>query len=230
MRQIMRGARFMVLALVIVGWLAADSSMILAGGKASARTDTWEFILPIRYVSGETLDFDGGTTVDLSSDLGWGFGFGYNFSESMNLDFEFAWMDTNYQANVVADLPIDDFSATGELDAFSSQVNFTYNIMPKTITPYISAGIGWNWFDTNIPTGSASTGCWWDPWYGYICTTYQDTASGDGFSYGFGAGLRIEPKESFFLRIGINDNWQDFGNYSDTPDFLSYRLDMGWKF
>jgi len=232
MRSGTRSVAQWTLALVTIGFLAASSPGILAGGVPSNRTETWEFTLPIRYLTSEHLEFDGGSTVDLHSDIGFGFGFGYNFDEHMNLNFEFSWTDANYTADIVSgDFPPDPtFSASGSMDASSSTFNFTYNFLPKTITPYISAGLGWTWIDTNIPTSPPQTGCWWDPWYGYICTTYQSTATESGFNYGLGAGVRIEPKDSFFLRFGVNDNWQDFGNYSDTPDILSYRLELGWKF
>jgi opacity protein-like surface antigen len=224
----------LIWAIVTVGLLAAEGPGLLAAVEASDRTDSWEFVLPIRYFGGETLDFDHGTKVDINDDLGWGFGFGYNFNEHMNLNFEFSWLDANYRVDFAdADPPpfdTDSASATGDLEVSSSTFNFTYNFMPKTVTPYVSAALGWNWFDTNIPTGPPSTGCWWDPWYGYICTSYQDTASDSGFVYGFGAGVRLEVKDSFYLRFGLNDNWLDLGSYSSSSDILTYRLDMGWKF
>jgi opacity protein-like surface antigen len=232
MRRKARWGFVVPLAAVMLGLILTAGSPVLAAVKESDRTEAWEFLIPIRYLSGQKLDFDHGTSVDLHDDLGWGFGFGYNFNEHMNLDFEFGWTSANYTVKwASADTPaLPPVEATGYLDVSTTQINFTYNFMPKTVTPYISAGIGWNWFDTNIPVGPPQTGCWWDPWYGYICQTFTDTASGSGFSYGFGAGVRIEPKDSFFIRLGLNDNWQDLGSYNSSPDFLSYRLDMGWKF
>ncbi len=217
--------------------LCVVATVLGTGGAVSAaeqsdRTGHWEFTLPVRYVNGEVLDFEGGTTIDLNSDLGWGFGFGYNMSEALNLNFEFSWLNANYRVDFAsADFPPGpSVSATGNLDVGSTQISANYNILPKTITPYISGTIGWNWIDSNIPTGPPQTGCWWDPWYGQICTTYQDTASETGFLYGLGAGVRIEPKPTFFFRVGVNNNWQDFGSYSSSPDFLSYRMELGWKF
>lgn len=230
MRRTVRwGVIVLATAMTLVG-LAADSSGVLAA--ESTRTDTWELIIPVRYFPDKNIEFDHGTNIDLHDDIGWGFGFGYNFNEHSNIDFEMGWTNANYKVEFASadNPPKASASATGSLDVFSSQFNFTYNFMAKTVTPYVSAGLGWNWLDTNIPTGPPQTGCWWDPWYGYICNTYQDTASEQGFNYGFGLGVRIEPKDSFFLRFGINDNWQDFGDQASDTDILSYRLDMGWKF
>ena len=224
----MRYGMLLLLATVTVGWIGADGSGLLAA-EASQRAETWEFYMPIRYIGGQTLDFDGGTKLDISDDLGWGFGFGYNLNEKMELTFDFAWMSAGYTVDYATDLG-GTVSASGDMDVSTTNVTFNYNFMPKTITPYISGGIGWNWIDTNIPTGSDYVGCYWDPWYGYICYEYQETVTESGFSYGLGLGVRFEPKESFYFRVGLNNMWQDFGTYADTPDFLTYRIDMGWKF
>jgi opacity protein-like surface antigen len=231
MNQRKRWVVTLLLALGTVGWFAAGASRIHAATESN-RAETWEFSIPIRYLPGYKADFDGGSSIEINDDIGWGFGLGYNFNEHLNLDFEFAWTSANYKATIAnADglSPNPLFTTSGTLDATSSTFNLTYNFMSKTFTPYISVGVGWSWIDSNIVDGPPETYCWWDPWYGYICGSYVDTATASGYSYGFGAGLRFEPKESFFLRVGINDNWQDYGNGS-SPDFLSYRLDMGWKF
>jgi len=221
----------LLLALAALTWLGADSSSVLAEIKPSNRAQTWEFTLPIRYFGGKTVDFDHGSSIDIHDDLGWGFGFGYNLSEHMNINFEFAWINANYGVEwASADTPGLTAKGTGELDASSSTVNFTYNFMPKTFTPYVSAGVGWNWVDSNIPLGPPQTGCWWDPWYGQVCTSFQDTLNESGFSYGFGLGIRFEPKESFFLRLGANDNWWDMGSYNSNADLWTYRFELGWKF
>jgi opacity protein-like surface antigen len=80
-------------------------------------------------------------------------------------------------------------------------VSFDWNILPKRVTPYVGAAIGWSFLDTNIPA-DIYTGCWWDPWYGYICASDVATYGQDAFSYSFGAGLRIEATEAVFFKIG----------------------------
>ena len=167
----------LLLVLVTVGWLAADSALFAGMVKNSERTQSWEFTIPIRYINGTGADFNGGTSIDFDDDVGFGFGFGYNFNELFNLDFEISWMDAGYQVEFAsADTPpLASVKATGEMSASNSSFNFTYNILRKTITPYVSASLGWTWVDTNIPSGTPDVGCWWNPWYGQICTAYQDT-------------------------------------------------------
>src|SRR5258705_4172302 len=83
MRQRVQWAMILLLILGTVAVIAADSSSLMAEMKNSNRAQTWEFTIPVRYLPGYTDDFDGGTSIDLNDDLGWGFGFGYNFSEKL---------------------------------------------------------------------------------------------------------------------------------------------------
>ncbi len=221
---------WMLLLAAATVWLAADVPGVMAGD--SHRAEGWEFTMPVRFYGGETFSSTHGSSIDVNDDLGWGFGVGYNLSEKINVDMEFAWSSTSYNAKFVGGSDNEGLTATasGTLDIASTQFNLTYNILAKSITPYVSAGIGWNWVDSNIPSGPQYGSCWWDPWYGYICGTYQNTYSKSAFNYGLGAGVRIEPKENLFIRVGVNDNWQDWGGSVGTPDILSYRLEIGWKF
>ncbi len=231
MRVRARWGTVLLLAMATV-WLAADVSEALAVGRDSARAESWEFTLPVRFVTGETIDFEHGTSIKTQDDIGWGFGLGYNMTDHINMDLEFAWSSVNYDLKLAsAEVPPRaELTGSGIMDVTTTQFNFTYYFQPKSITAYVSAGFGWNWFDSNIPSGPATGGCWWDPWYGYICGTYQNTYSTTTFTYGLGAGVRIEPKDNLFIRLGLNDNWQDFGSHSGTKDILTYRLEMGWKF
>jgi hypothetical protein len=113
----------------------------------------------------ESLDFKGGSSLETDDELGFSFGLGYNLSQRLLL--------------------------TGELDVGSFSGIATWHFMDGPITPYVSATLGWTWVDSNIADGPPQVGCWWDPWYGYICTSLTETKSDTSMSYGFGA-VRIE--------------------------------------
>jgi opacity protein-like surface antigen len=232
MRRRTRWGLLLIVALTIVGTCAMDGPNLFAAVKNSDRAMAWEFTIPIRYINGTSIEAEGGTSVSFDDDVSWGFGFGYNFNEKFNLGFEISWSDFNYDVEFAsADVPGLTAKGTGSMDASNSSFNFTYNIIPKTITPYVSASVGWTWVDSNIPNGSPDVGCWWDPWYGQICTSYQDTFEDDAFSYGLGAGIRFEATDTFFLRFGVNNVWQDFGgNYNNDAEIFSVRMDIAWKF
>jgi hypothetical protein len=94
----------------------------------------------------------------------------------------------------------------------------------------VTASAGWAWIDTNIATGPPQTGCWWDPWWGYICTTFQNTKSLDGFSYGLGVGARYDINDQFAVKAAYRMQWVDLSNASGTPDIDGFELTFGWKF
>ena len=70
--------------------------------------------------------------------------------------------------------------------------NAIWHLMDGPLTPYVGAGLGWTWIDTNVPTGPPVTGCWWDPWWGYVCYTDYPTKTTDAFSYQAILGVRYE--------------------------------------
>jgi hypothetical protein len=78
--------------------------------------------------------------------------------------------------------------------------------------------------DTNI-VADYYTGCWYDPWWGYVCNGYTSTYGWDGLSYGGGVGLRFEPNEAVFFQVGYEKNWVDL----DSVDgFDMFRVDLGF--
>jgi opacity protein-like surface antigen len=106
----------------------------------------------------------------------------------------------------------------------------TYNILARPVTPFIAGGLGWSWVDTNIATGPPTVGCWWYPWYGYVCTGYPNSKTLSGLAYELGAGVRWDFNRSFDARASYNMKWIDFGNTKGKPDFDGFQLLFGWKF
>ena len=75
------------------------------------------------------------------------------------------------------------------------------------------------------------TWCWWDPWWGYVCSTSYPTDIIDAFSYQATLGLRYEfDNDQTFMRLGYTSLWMDFDASSGTPRFDVFVLDIGWMF
>ena len=152
----------------------------------------WEFGGELIYQDSADFDSDGGFSASLDSDVGIALTFGYRFSERLELTFGLDWNNVDYNAEVVAeDVPLVPdgtiIGVEGELESFTPRVGVNFNFMEGPITPYVSGMIGYSFIDTNIPDGPPQSGCWWDPWYGQICGTWQDTRSLEEFVYGLGA-------------------------------------------
>lgn len=197
--------------------------------SAQSREGRWELSIGPLYQGSNALTFDGGSTLDTDSEWGFTSAFAYNLSDSLALNFGFQWTGVDYNAVVVRD----DEGTTGisgTFDQWNTSAGLTFNFMEGPVVPYIGAGIGWMWVDTNIPNGLPTTGCWWDPWYGYICYTDYPTKTTDALSYQATAGIRFEYNPQAFVRLGYTSQWIDLDNATTTPRFDVLTLDFGWMF
>ena len=196
---------------------------------SSSRDVGWEFGLQAIYLDSTDLGFDGGTDVRVDDDLGIAMTFGYRFNARLELQFALDWATVDYNLDMQsAILPGTELNIDGELEWFTPRVNLSYNFLDGPITPYVSGGIGWSFIDTNIPTSRVEVGCWWDPWWGQICTPYQSTKDIDEFMYQAGAGVRWDINRSFGVRLGYEKRWVDFSNAESAPDFDQYTFSINF--
>jgi|WetSurMetagenome_2_1015567.scaffolds.fasta_scaffold28331_4 opacity protein-like surface antigen len=216
-------------------WITVALVLLLGAGTAQAqgysgsREGHWEFTLAPLYQMSNSIDFEGGSKLKTDSELGFGLGFGYNLSDQFNLGFGFDWYSVSYDATVIKDTggPV---GITGNYDSWLTWANLTMNLAEGPFVPYISAGIGYSFIDTNVPDGRPVEGCYWDPWWGYICGTYYPTKTSSDFSYNAGVGLRYQFSPTFFTKLGYQMTWLDLGKAKGTPSFDQIRLDFGWMY
>ena len=138
------------------------------------------------------------------------------------------WASVDYDARLVTGTG-SIVRTSGSYEAFTPRVNFQVNLLDRPITPYVMAGIGYGFVDTNIPNGRPQTGCWWDPWYGYICSTVQPTKTVDGFTYQAGAGLRLDAGYNFSVRLAYEVHWMEFG-HGGTPSLDQFKLGFSYRY
>ncbi len=184
----------------------------------------WEFGGELIYQDSADFESDGEASASLDSDLGLALTFGYRINERLEVTFGLDWNNIDYTAEIVAqDVPlIPDgtvIGVDGELEAFTPRVGVNFNFMEGPITPYVSGMIGYSFIDTNIPDGPAETGCYWDPWYGQICGTWQDTRSLEEFTYGAGLGVRWDVNDAWSMRLGYDKRWIDSNGSPDLDQF-----------
>ncbi|MBD3851527.1 MAG: porin family protein [Acidobacteria bacterium] len=213
--------------------VVALAVVLLAGATtadAQYREGRWEFSLGTFYQLGTEVEAENGSTIDTSDDFGFTLGGGYNFSDRLATTFAFQWAGVGYDATGM-DEDGNDFDIRGKYDSFTLSANLVLNLADGPFVPYVGAGIGWTWIDTNIPSGPPTTGCWWDPWWGYVCYSSYPTETTDAFSYQALLGIRYEfDNDRTFLRLGYTSQWMDFSSASGTPRFDVIVLDIGWMF
>jgi opacity protein-like surface antigen len=200
--------------------------------KLSNRQGGFEVLLQSKYTDSKSFEGQNGSSADVQDSWGWGFGFGYNFTEHLAFNFDISWRSANYDATIIVEDQDNPSNSgpkqfTGTLDTSSSQFSATYNFLDRRFTPYVSGILGWTFIDTNVPSGPPQNWCWWDPWWGYICSSYIPTHSETDFTYGGALGLRFDVTRTMFLRASYNKLWVDFKNAS-AEDFDGLRLDIGF--
>lgn len=199
--------------------LAVFSALWSAAAGAERRPG-WEFGAEIIYQDAQDIDFNGGSFASLDEDVGLALIFGYRFSKRLDLQFSVDWNTVNYSASVASGTMGGlGFTAEGDLEAFTPRIAVNFNVLEGDLTPYITGGVGWSFIDTNIPDAPPQAACWWDPWYGYYCGTWQSTRSIDDLVYNLGIGARWDVSSTFSLRLGYEKHWLDLGEATGTPDF-----------
>ena len=206
--------------------LALPAIASAAGGVE--RAQRWEATLQGRFVNSETIKFDNGAQADVSSSSGFGFGFAYNFDNRLAAGLDLAWNNVNY-SGVGADGSGNLQSISGTAYTGAMIVNGTYHFLDGPLTPYVNGGLGLIYTDSGIPQGTG-TGCWWYPWWGYVCGPVTYTKTSTDWTYLVGAGVRWDLTPGFFLKAGVQQQWITAGSASGTPSFTGWRFDIGFKF
>jgi opacity protein-like surface antigen len=206
-----------------------------ACGVASAQGDragTWEAGFSIADVSGDTLTGQRpGVTLDVSDDFAWGGTASYNITNRLAVGGDFWFSSQDYEATRVLDnTGQNTVSVSTELDVWTIQLKGTFNFLDGPFTPFVEAGAGWTDVDSNIPSGPPTTGCWWDPWWGYICSSFYETYSETRTSYLYGVGVRWDMGSDMVLKGSYS--LMNVDTNAATKDFEQdvLRFDLLWRF
>jgi opacity protein-like surface antigen len=229
--------KYLSLALVAGAALVASQTTVAQGyGSGSGpSTGDWEFRIGPVFVDSKTVDYQGGSSVKLDSNTGGRIGIAYYMTPQFSLGGDFAYGNSSFNATVVGNSAPGQPPSTTRIEnghADFSTFNFTgtYHLLDGPIRPFGVAGIGWNWVSTNIATGPPVTGCWWDPWFGYICTPYQPTHGASSFTYQLGVGVQFNFNRQFGVDVDYKETWIELHNASGTPGFGSIEAMFIWRF
>ena len=192
----------------------------------------WEARAGVLIANSADVDFEGGATATFDGGAGLLLGFGYNFTDQLRVGSTFTFDQKDYTAQLIQDDAADTVVRTeeGSIDSMTLMVDAAYSFLMGEYKPYVAGGVGWSRVDTNIATEPPQVGCWWHPWWGYICDTWQDTKKVDGLAYELGIGLRYDFNDALAADGSYMMRWVDFENATGTPSFDSFRLGVIWRF
>ncbi len=217
--------------MILIAALALSST---AAAQQNTRNQMWEFDLLVGNLDGVSLDGANGSSIDTDSTSMFGLAFAYNFNSHFSLGGELSWGSPDYNATIILD---DGFGNPGEpqvirhkMDLFSYGFTGTFNLLKGPLTPYAELGFGWTEMDSNVADQPPITGCWWDPWWGYICNTYTSTFSKTRERLNGAIGLRWDMDNGMTLKGSYGLMQIDTGSGTEDADMNYYRFDLGWRF
>jgi opacity protein-like surface antigen len=193
------------------------------------RDGTWEGSLLIGSQSSLDVSGEQGSSVAFDSDLAWGLTFGWNWTPHLNFNYRFLFVKPGYTATIVPEdpeIPVQTLQYSA--NRYSNQVNATYHFFRGPLTPYVQAGVGWSKLDSNVPNQAPSVGCWWDPWWGYICLSDWSTYDTSGFSYNLGLGLRWDVNGALFFKGAYNKEFFSADRADFDFDTLTLEVGLMW--
>ncbi len=194
---------------------------------SSSQPRGWEASIGVLYRDEETIRFTGGSLLESDDDLGVVGAIGYRFSPKLDLIAGFESASIGYRlTRQSATTPGLTQQIVGDYETFTPFVKVNYNVLDRPLTPFVSAGVGWSFIDTNIPTGNVAVGCWWDPWWGYVCAGFDETRKTDAFTYQIGVGARWAFNDTYGLRFEYQKQWQNLPRASGTPSFDQLQLTL----
>jgi len=195
----------MLKRLIILLVLMSISSSVFAQrfNKAPSylRSNKWEATVLMGFQNKVSHTGEGGSTLDLDSAFGFGVNVGFNFSTYLTVGYKFMTSNPNYTATFVPEDPAED---PGVLNYKMSRTTHMFygqwNILDRGLTPIVQLGIGWVKLDSNVPSQPPSTSCWWDPWWGYICSSTWKTYKTSELAWSAGIGARWDFGKNWFSR------------------------------
>ncbi len=192
------------------------------------RNGTWEIFLTPQFTDQTTFSFGNGSQADISSRSALGLGIGYNVNPNVELAILMNSSSGNYEGTRVHD---DGTSEKFTSNMYTSSIKFaaTYNFLEGDFTPFVSASIGSTYIDSGISTGEEITGCYWYPWYGYLCGPVDLTYTTVSLNYGASIGLRYDLNDQIFIKGSIGKDYLDIDS-SNTADLTVYQFSIGAAF
>ncbi len=216
-------------AISIALWLMCTAA-VAAPGQSGPRAGQIEYTLGLVRSLSDSVEGREGSTLDLASRTGFQAGIDYYLSNQLAIGFDATWVRPRFDALLVPDDGSPAVSISNRASVFSGQFNASYLFSQGPVTPYVEGGLGWTYFDSNVSEGAPVTGCWWDPWWGYICSDFYRSYNSTSFSYGVAAGMRWNIARDIAVKAGYRWLEVEADSLRKKPTLESVLLEVAFRF
>ncbi len=158
-----------------------------------------------------------------------GFGIAYHFNDFFSVHGDFMFGGATFHANVPTEIG---GTVTARQDAFlnTGRFNVDYNIINRRMTPFVTAGIGYQYMEMELSHLPPVDVCWWDPWWGWVCGTGYPTAWETDFTWNVGAGVRWNITDQLFIKAMGGATWLEYSGSRGITTQIEAIFSIGWAF
>jgi hypothetical protein len=197
------------------------------------RDGTTDGSLNFFVVGSKQYAFEQGASARNDGGVGMGATISRNLNDYFAVGIEGSYARWDYRATVApgAGNAGSGFETTGKMETAAVRLNATWNLLSTRVTPFVTAGAGVIFLDTNIDSALPANACWIYPWYGQVCGGSVPTNALTRFTYAGAAGLRYDlPGSQGFLRVMAGGEWISISEATSPVGYVQFRADFGIKF
>src|SRR3990170_4229025 len=200
---------------------------------AQLRADTNEWSLDLFIVGPKNYVFEGGASARNDGGGGIGLTLAHNLNDYFAVGLDATLSEFGYRASVApgAGNAATGFQSEGSMETAGLRAHVTWNLLARPVTPFLSAGAGVVFLDSNLDSDPPANACWIYPWHGEVCSDKAPKSNLARFTYGFGAGMRFDlPRDLGFIRAMVGGEWIRIPEALSPVGYVQFRADFGLRF
>ncbi len=211
------------------------SMVVLLAGPALAdtRAQTNEWSLDLFIVGPKHYVFEGGASARNDGGGGIGLTLAHNLNDYFAVGLDAMLSEFGYRASVApgAGNAAAAFQSEGSMETAALRAHVTWNLRARPVTPFLTAGAGVVFLDSNLDADAPANACWIYPWHGEVCSDKAPKSNLARFTYGFGAGMRFDlPRDLGFIRAMVGGEWIHIPEALSPVGYVQFRADFGLRF
>lgn len=214
-------------------FLAGLLALFTVQAFAQSRADTNEWSLDLFIVGSKHYVFEGGASARNDGGAGIGLTVTHNLNDYFAVGLDATLSEFDYRASVApgAGNAAAGFQSEGNMESAGLRFHATWNLLARPLTPFLTAGAGVVFLDTNLESQPPASACWIYPWYGEVCSDKAPKSTLARLTYGFGGGMRFDlPRDLGFIRAFVGGEWIQISEALSPVGYVQLRADFGLRF